>query len=87
MDKRNLVKESADAFCEDEARAERLVKRVSLARCVLGPVVILGFLIGTAHWEPASASARQALAAGHIDYFPANYVNAASTIEDHVQAF
>ena len=87
MDKRNLANDGQAALSEDEAHAERLVKRVSLARCVLGPVVILGFLIGTAHWEPASASAQQALAAGHIDYFPAGYVNAASTIEDHVQAF
>ena len=87
MDKTVARNDDKDPFWKDEAHAQRVVRRVSLARCVLGPVVIFGFLLATAHWEPASASPQNVAAHSTAGYFPAGYVNSASKLEEHVQAF
>ena len=82
MAERGLAKDGRHEMWQDEARARRFVVAVGVARCVMGPVLLFGLLLATAHWEPAAASQ-----AAHADYFPAQYVNASTVVEDPIQAF
>lgn len=81
MNRIGAANEDKDPFWQDEERARRVVKTVSVVRCALGPLVLFGLLFGTAFWDPAAATTHVA------DYFPAGYVNAASVLEEHVQSF
>jgi hypothetical protein len=69
-----------ESMWSDEARVRRFMNLISFTRCVVGPLVLFGLLVGSIYWEPAAESA-------HAAYFPAQYANAASAAEDHVQAF
>jgi hypothetical protein len=82
MAERDLAKDDRHELWQDEARARRFVMAVGIARCVMGPLVLFGLLLSTAHWEPAAAAHT-----AHPDYFPAHYVNAANVVDDHIQAF
>ena len=78
--KRFSVVKSADNGLEEEeeARAKRIVTFMGL----VGPLILVGLLLWTAHWD-ASMNAQTV----RQDYFPSYYVNAATMVEDHVQAF
>ena len=49
---------------------------------LIGPVMLVGLLLWIVHWD-ASMSTQTA----RQEYFPSHYVNAATAVEDHVQAF
>jgi hypothetical protein len=80
MNRIGAAKDDKDPFWQDEERARRVVKTMTIVRCALGPLVLFGLLFGTAFWDPAATT--------HVaDYFPAAYVNAAGVLEEHVQSF
>ncbi len=82
MNRIGAANEDKDPFWQDEERAARIVKAVSLVRCALGPLVLFGLLLGTAFWDPAAPTVQTA------EYFPAAYVNAAvAVLDEHVQTF
>jgi hypothetical protein len=66
------------AESKEEAMARRLVTFMGL----IGPVTLVGLVLWIVHWD-ASINARTA----QTNYFPSHYVNAASVLEDHIQAF
>ncbi|HZN26657.1 MAG TPA: hypothetical protein VFB75_20675 [Burkholderiales bacterium] len=63
---------------KEEIRAKRLVTFMGL----IGPMMLVGLLLWIVHWDASTSTqtARQ-------EYFPSHYVNAATAVEDHVQAF
>ena len=78
MKRFSVVKNTDNGIDKEEAWAKRVVTFMGL----IGPVTLVGLLLWIVHWD-ASMSAQIALQ----DYFPAYYVNAATAIEDYIQAF
>jgi hypothetical protein len=78
MKRFSVVKSADNGIEKEEARAKRLVMFMGL----VGPVTLVGLLLWIVHWD-ASMNAQTV----RQEYFPSHYVNAATVVEDHVQAF
>jgi len=78
MKRFSVVRNTDDGIDNGEAWAKRVVTFMGL----IGPMTLIGLLLWIVHWD-ASVNAQMVLQ----DYFPSHYVNVASMIDDHVQAF
>jgi hypothetical protein len=78
MKRFSVVKSADNGIDKEEAWAKRVITFMGL----IGPVTLVGLLLWIVHWD-ASMNAQTV----RQDYFPAHYVNAATVVEDHVQAF
>ena len=78
MKRFSVVKSADNGIDKEEAWARRVVMFMGL----IGPVTLIGLFLWIVHWD-ASMNAQTV----RQDYFPSHYVNAATMVDDHVQAF
>jgi hypothetical protein len=79
---------------EKEVMHTRRVNEWSVGHRVVGPIVVFCVMcLGAASWlEPnmeadAALSMSETMPAGAAEYFPARYMNQATSIEAHIPAF
>lgn len=75
---------------DSEKLARRLIIGFGIIRCVAAPALI-AVILGSTQWSAPAADATdpqpQIAAAVNFEYFPGQYVNQATSYEDHIQAF